>query len=237
MFSGFWESIRYGSRQAVKEFNICMSAVVINTDNLSDGFIDVLPMANQLDFSMNEIEMPVIHNVPVIFPNTSTSSIIFPVNQGDGVLLVFTQHDNSDYVNGSKIQKLPMSQSWLALHHATAFVGFNPVNDSAFNKDNYKNKLDMNDLNIVHNKKSDKEVIFSLKQDGNALIKLTNGTIYTESKEVNAKCEVVNVNDALIKTNNDVEIKGVSVYKNMTSHDHNYTDNGNPVITSPPNVK
>ena len=152
MFSGFWESVRYGSKQAMKDYNFSMSAVIINADNISDGLVDVLPMANQFDFSMNEIEMPVIHNVPVIFPSTAKTSFTFPVDQGDGVLLVFTQHDNTDYLNGDKIQKTPMSQSWLALHHATAFVGFNTINESCFNPNNYTNKLDMNDVNIVHNK-------------------------------------------------------------------------------------
>lgn len=237
MFNGFWESVRYGSKQAMKDYNFCMSAVIINADNISDGLVDVLPMANQYDFSMNEIEMPVIHNVPVVFPNTGKTSIIFPVDQGDGVLLVFTQHDNTDYLNGDKIQKIPMSNSWLSLHHATAFVGFNTINESPFNPNNYKNTLDMSDLNIVHNKKTEKEIVLSLKSDGNVSLKLTDGTIYTESKEVNAKCDVINANSALIKTDNDVEIKGLSVYQNMTQHDHNYTDDGNPMVTSKPNIK
>lgn len=233
MIRNFFESIEDGARNVIKDFNYCMSGIVVNSDNIKDGFIDVQPVTNYLDYSMNEIEYPIIHNIPVLFPSSSTSAFTFPVNQGDGVLLVFTQTSNKDYISGLKETHLPLSQSWLSLNHAVALIGFNPSNESPFNPNNYKNKISEKDLNIIHNKNTENEVVLSLRSDGNVSIKTTKN-IYTESKEVNVKADVVNVNSALIKTNNDVEIKGISVYKNMTEHTHRYTDDGNQMITNKP---
>jgi hypothetical protein len=235
MIRNFFESIDDGARNVIKDFNFSISGVVVNSDNLKDGFIDVQPITNYLDYSMNEIEYPVIHNVPVIFPSTMSTSFTFPVNQGDGVLLIFTQSSNKDYISGLKETHLPLSQSWLSLNHAVAFIGFNPSNESPFNANNYKNKIDEKNVNIVHNKKTENEILLSLQSDGNVLLK-TSKTIYTESKEVNVKADTVNANSALIKTDNDVEIKGLSVYKNMTQHTHKYTDDGNPMVTNKPNI-
>lgn len=233
MIRGLNEAMSASARLAIRDFNYCTFGKVVNSDNLKDGFIDVQPLTNFLDYSMNEIELPVIYNIPVIFPNTATTSITYPVNQGDGVLLVFTQQDSNAYLNGVKEPHLPLSQSWLSLNHAVAFIGFSTVDDSCFNKNNYSNQLDMTDLNIVHNKKTENEIVLSLKSDGNVKLK-TNKTIFTESKEVNVKADVVNANSALIKTDNDIEIKGLSVYKNITEHKHKYTDDGNPMVTQVP---
>lgn len=233
MIRGLNEAMSASARLAIRDFNYCTFGKVVNSDNLKDGFIDVQPLTNFLDYSMNEIELPVIYNIPVIFPNTATTSITYPVNQGDGVLLVFTQQDSNAYLNGVKEPHLPLSQSWLSLNHAVAFIGFSTVDDSCFNKNNYSNQLDMTDLNIVHNKKTENEIVLSLKSDGNVKLK-TNKAIFTESKEVNVKADVVNANSALIKTDNDIEIKGLSVYKNITEHKHKYTDDGNPMVTQVP---
>lgn len=233
MIRGLNESMTASARLAIRDFNYCTFGKVVNSDNLKDGFIDVQPLTNYLDYSMNEIQSPIIYNVPVVFPNTAMTSITYPVNQGDGVLLVFTQQDSNAYLNGVKEPHLPLKQSWLALNHAVAFIGFSTVDDSCFNQNNYKNQLDMNDLNIVHNKKTDNEIVLSLKNDGNVKLKTTKN-IYTESKEVNVKADIVNANSALIKTDNDIEIKGLSVYKNLTKHTHKYTDNGNPMESQVP---
>ena len=45
---------------------------------------------------------------------------------------------------------------------------------------------------------------------------------------------LVDAKNALVKTTGDVEIKGLSVYRNMTQHTHPYTDDGKPMVTSPP---
>lgn len=234
---GFYEAIHDGARKELKNFNFSMIATVSSIDNLSDGFIDVEPVCNYLDYSMTESEVPTIYDVPVLYPNTTTSSITVPIQQGDGVLLVFTQHRNDDYLEGVEGKHLPLSQSWLALHNAVAFVGFQNINKSGYNPNNYKNKLDMNDLNIVHNKNTENEVVISFNSNGDLTINAGEKTINTVSKEINAKCETINANSALIKTENDIQIKGHSVYNFMTTHDHNYTDDGSPMITAIPNLK
>lgn len=46
------------------------------------------------------IEIPPIQNVPVVFPSTSTASLLLPVKAGDGVLLCFSEVGIGKYLEG-----------------------------------------------------------------------------------------------------------------------------------------
>ena len=50
------------------------------------------------------IRYPIIHNVPIQFPmgQGGTAGITFPINPGDGCLLVFSETQNDDFLGGNK---------------------------------------------------------------------------------------------------------------------------------------
>lgn len=50
------------------------------------------------------IQYPIIHNVPIQFPmgQGGTAGITFPINAGDGCLLVFSETQNDDFLGGNK---------------------------------------------------------------------------------------------------------------------------------------
>lgn len=50
------------------------------------------------------IPYPIIHNVPIQFPmgQGGTAGITFPINAGDGCLLVFSETQNDDFLGGNK---------------------------------------------------------------------------------------------------------------------------------------
>lgn len=234
---GFHESINTGARSALRDFNFSLVGKVVGTDNLKDGFIDVLPVTRYLDYSLNEVEYPTLYNVPIIYPNTSKSSITMPINQGDGVLLVFTQQSNEEYMDSDKEIYTPTSDAWLSLNHAVAFVGFNTRTESKYNPTQFRNRIDTRSVNIVHNINTDKEAIISIAEDGTISLK-TDQVIKAESKSVEvvcenikADCQTIDATSATIKTDGDVVIKGVSVDSYMKSHRHNYTDDGNLLVT------
>lgn len=224
------------ARLEIKRFNFPQAGYVVSTERLADGFIDVQPVVSKLGNDLDQADYPILRDVPVIYPSTALTSFQFPVSQGDGVLLFFTQHDSSAYVNGRKTVHLPNMFSFLGLHHAVAIVGFNPFQESPHNPNNYSGELNPESLNIVHNKKTEREVRLSFNTDGSLDIVAT-GTVNVKCKDVVAECETIDATNALIKTQNDVEIQGLSVYKHMTQHDHNYTDDGNPTVTAKPNNK
>src|SRR5574343_716174 len=84
----------------MKGLNFCMPAVGVSIERLTDGLIDVAPVIDKFTSTIGYTEYDVIYDVPIVAGNTSTSSIQVPINQGDGVLLIFTKSDASEYLEG-----------------------------------------------------------------------------------------------------------------------------------------
>ena len=213
--------------------NISFPAIVVNTDNLVDGFIDVKPLVNNMNpLTGNTIEYPPIRNVQVIMPSTKNSSITMPVTQGDTVELLFQSVDIVDFVNGNTEAHDPFGNGWGNLANVVAIVGFTPYQQSAFNPNNYKNDFNNQNLNIVHNKNTDNEAIISINTEGDISLKSPTKVV-VESKVVEVVADNVNANSATISTQGDVEIQGKSVNEFMLKHTH-IGNQGSP--TSPPNI-
>lgn len=216
------------------ELKISMPAKVINVDDLKDGFVDVQPLVNyENHFTGDSYTFDPIYSVRVVFPSTRTSTICFPVNQGDFVDLVFKSSSVERFLNGNGETHDPKLSGLGNMRDVAAYVGFEPYQQSCFNANNYSTEFDNQDLNIVHNKKTSSEVTIKLTQGGDVVIK-SSTSVKVEAPEAVLDCQVVDAKSALIKTTGDVEIKGLSVYRNMTQHTHPYTDDGKPMVTSPP---
>lgn len=214
-----------------QNMNISFPAIVVNTDNISDGFVDVKPIVNYMNSATGDtIEYPVMKRVRVLYPSTKNTTICFPLSQGDFVDLLFQSVDIEDFVNGSSKPHDPFSSGYGNLKNVVAIVGFTPYQESCFNPDNYKNEFNNQDLNIVHNKNSDNEAIVSINQDGDISLKSPT-RVLVESPSVEVNADTIQANNAVISTQGDVEIDGRSVKKFMDTHTH--TGNlGSP--TSPP---
>lgn len=213
--------------------NISFPAVVVNTDNLVDGFIDVKPLVNNMNPLNGEtIEYPPIKNVPVLMPSTKNSSLVFPVVQGDTVELLFQSVDIVDFVNGNIEPHDPYSNGWGNLANVVAIIGFSPYQQSPFNSNNYSGDFDIQDLNIVHNKGTNEESIVSISNSGD--IKLKSPTkVIVESKDVEVIADTIEANNAVINTQGDIKIQGKSVNEFMIKHTH-IGNQGSP--TSPPTI-
>jgi hypothetical protein len=64
----------------------------------SDGFADVEPVLSVPLADGRELKMPKIFKVPVVFPRTARFGMTFPVEPGDGVLLVFCERAIDDWI-------------------------------------------------------------------------------------------------------------------------------------------
>lgn len=241
MDDNFVKDVGALARLEIKKVNFPQAGIIVSVERLADGFIDVQPVVSKLGNDLTKADYPILRDVPVIFPSTSSTSFQFPLKQGDGVLLIFTQHDSTNFINGTKDLHAPLMFSFVALHHAVALVGFNPYLESAHNANNYSSEFDNTSVNIVHNKKTEKEVRFSLNADGTMTLH-SPSTIKIESKEVIANCEkitttatAIDAPNAIVNTK-DVIVNGLSVYENTIGHNHNYTDDGRPMVTAVPNT-
>lgn len=212
--------------------NISFPALVVNTSKLDDGFIDVNPIVNYTNpLTADTIKFPTLMDVRVVFPSSRTSSICFPLVQGDTVLILVQSTNTSDFINGNIQQHDPDFLSYGDLSNVVALVGFTPYQDSCFNPNNYKGDFNNQDLNIVHNKNTDNEAIISINTDGDISLKSPT-KVTVESKEVQVIADRVEANSAVISTDGDVEIQGKSVKQFMDSHTHTDAEGR---LTSTPN--
>lgn len=216
----------------LKNMNFSCPAVIVGIQELEDGFVDVQPVVNKLYNTGDVEEYDIIKRVPVIFPSTKNITISWPLDQGDGVLLEFTDKDIEAYKNGTKEIHDPQSFSILDLGNAVAHVGFNPYQESPLNSNNYTNEFDHKALNFVQNKKTENEIKLSFNTDGSvSLICPAETTIKADS--VILDTPRIDARNAIIETNGDMVVKGISFYEFATTHVHGGVMSGGSQ-TSPP---
>lgn len=71
------------------------------------------------------VDMPVISNIPVMFPRSGTAAITFPVKEGDGVLLTFMARDPTTWREKGDSAEAPSTRMH-DLSFATAHLGYEP---------------------------------------------------------------------------------------------------------------
>jgi hypothetical protein len=174
--------IKYLINQNNHNINISFPAVVVGVEKLVDGLVDVQPIVSHLDpLTRKATTFPVLYDISLLFPNTSKSTISFPVNQGDYVDLIVQSVDIQRFVDGDEGVHDPDFLSHGNLSNVVALVGFTPYQKSPFNPNNYRNEFNDQDLNIVHNKNTDSEIVFKLTSEGD--LKVIN------AKKVSYECE------------------------------------------------
>ena len=174
--------MKYLINQNNHNINISFPAVVVGVEKLVDGLVDVQPVVSHLDpLTRKATTLPVLYDISLLFPNTSKTTISFPVNQGDYVDLIVQSVDIQRFVEGDEGVHDPDFLSHGNLSNVVALVGFTPFQKSPFNPNNYRNEFNDQDLNIVHNKNTDSEVVFKLTSEGD--LKVIN------AKKVSYECE------------------------------------------------
>ena len=220
-------------RENNHNLNLAFPAVVVGTERLGDGLIDVQPVVQYSNsFTGESTKYPVLKEIPIVVPSTKSSSFTFPVVQGDFVELIVQSVDIQKFVSGNGDAHSPDLPSYGNLSNVVAIVGFTPYQQSAFNPNNYTNDFNNQDLNIVHNKNTDNEAIISINTNGDITLKSPTKVV-VESKVVEVIADSIEANSANIITQGDVEIQGKSVNEFMLKHTH-IGNQGSP--TSPPNT-
>lgn len=227
--------INFLVKNQIRDMNFSIPAVVTGIQRLKEGYVDVKPIVNRINPQTGDtFERTTIKDVRLIFPSNSTSTFCFPVKQGDQVRLIFQNCSIQKFLDGNTNTHDPISNSFLNLNDVTAEVGFQTTKDSCFDANNYANEFDNTSLNIVHNKNTPQESKIEIKESGDVVV-ISNSNIEMKSSVVNVESETVNTNNAVINVDNDIVIQGVSLIQFIRSHTHNYTDDGKPMVTAPPN--
>ncbi len=227
--------INFLIKNQIRDLNFSIPAVVVGVQRLKEGYVDVKPIVNRINPQTGDtFERTTIKNVRLIFPSNKSSTICFPVKQGDQVRLVFQNCSIQSFLAGNTQPHDPATNAFLNLNDVTAEVGFQTVQESCFDANNYANEFDNTSLNIVHNKNTPQESKIEIKESGDVVV-LSNSNIEMKSSVVDVESEIVNTNNAVINVDNDIVIQGVSLIQFIRSHTHNYTDDSKSMVTAPPN--
>lgn len=195
--------------------NISFPAVVVGTERLEDGFLDVKPVVRYSNsFTGETTDYPILREVPIVTPSTKSSSITFPIIQGDYVELLVQSVDIQKFVNGNGENHDPDIPAYGNLSNVVAMVGFTPYQESPFNPNNYSNDFDNQDLNIVHNKNTGLESSLNISTSGSILQKAPNA-VTVDSPLFDVKSDLLNANNAIITTGGDVIVQGKSLNQFM----------------------
>lgn len=127
----------------VDVFDSWLSSRLENVHTIIPGKIDkyeghgsrkarVKPLVKMMTIKGEMVSIPVIDNVPVIFPSSGAFSLLFPVKPGDGCLILFSECSIGNFLN-STIEVDPEDRSRFSFTDAVCIPGlwsFKSVSDS-----------------------------------------------------------------------------------------------------------
>ncbi len=135
----------------LSDIYVTMVAEVTNVSKLNECRIDVQPVVNKKYIDGEILEYPEILSVPVQFPSSSTSALTFPINQGDNVLLVFSQKGLDVFKSGATSAHDPIDMRSFDKRDAIAIPCVNPFSKSINNPDTRTLLHSVDDMVMTHN--------------------------------------------------------------------------------------
>lgn len=172
-------------------------------------------------------DLPVLINVPIVFPRGGGFSLTFPVAVGDECLLVFCERaiDNWHQFGGVRT---PISKRFHALSDAVAMVGLSSIN----------NKIPSYNPDSVELKSDDGNVIYTLNDDGTSTIKAT-GQLTIDTPEslitgnVTINGDLTVISETILSedvTSNGVDISDTHSHSGSpTAPSGSVSDTGSPI--------
>ena len=107
----------------------------------------VKPLAKYRTPDNQNIDMPIIDNVPVIFPSAGAFNLLYPIKRGDGCLILFAESGIGNYLAGTGQPVNSDDQSRFSLTDAIAIPGMWTFRNSPKNADRIE-LTDSGDLEI-----------------------------------------------------------------------------------------
>lgn len=90
--------LRQAFRSYLNDFRVALPAKIEKYDALKSK-ANVKPQIKDVRLNGEVITLPVIVNVPVIFPQTKNGGFSFPLERGDGVLLIFSDRSLDEWLS------------------------------------------------------------------------------------------------------------------------------------------
>lgn len=227
------EALKIGMSNKFDAQYHCLPAIVVGVQNLDEGCIDVQPIINKVYADGTTNEPPVIMSVPIVAPQTRNSAILIPVNQGDSVLLVFSQRDISAFKGGARDPHEPESSRTADINDAFAILGINPLVESVYAPSAHTLPHSLDDVVVVHNLGTGNENEVRLKKSGDMEFRAKNFKFIGSSATFEVD-KITNMGDNIVEGYSSLNGGGDTQGISHTTHVHGYTDNGNKMVSDPP---
>jgi hypothetical protein len=120
-YESFSESIEFILDQFKKTLNTSLPGVVQSYDHNTKRAV-ILPAIKRLFTDNTSQSLPLLVDVPVIFPSAGGYTVTMPITKGDGVVLLFSQRGLTNFKK--QFDEAMPTDSLLAIHDAVAIVGF-----------------------------------------------------------------------------------------------------------------
>lgn len=105
----------------------------------------VKPLITMKTRNDEDVIIPPIQNVPVIFPSSSSFSLVFPLLPGDGCLILFSETGIGNFLNSQGQEVLADDVTRFSLTDAICLPGLFPFSVSA-KKVSEQNKIEIDEL-------------------------------------------------------------------------------------------
>ena len=178
------ELLNLAINNRLTDVNICMPGEIVSYDYTQQR-AKVQPALNQKYNNGEVINLPIIHNVPVIHPASGGASITFPVNTGDNVMLVFSQKSLEEWLSSGE-QVTPDDPRQNDLTDAIAILGLRSFSEPSPAGNN-------TDLLV--------------KYDGSEIALKPNGEVNVKATEVN----ILGTNEVILNSNTEVRVNSPEI--------------------------
>lgn len=155
------DNIKQGIDNRLKDLHTSMPGIIVEFDAVNQ-LAQVQPAIKRIfrqertdEVLLVPTALPVLINVPVIFPRGGGFSLTFPVKPGDECLIEFCERCIDDWHETGEVKK-PTSKRFHSLSDAVCFVGISSK----------PNKIPNYDADNVELKKDDGNVFIKLYQNG-----------------------------------------------------------------------
>lgn len=116
--------LKAATTHATRGMHTCMPGRILSYDD-GDQRAEVRPLLGRALNDGTQESLPVLNDVPVIFPRSGGAWMTFPVKAGDGCLLIFSERSLDEW-KGSSDEVFPEDNRAFDLSDAVAIMGLNP---------------------------------------------------------------------------------------------------------------
>lgn len=127
-YKNFEQALGFVFSQQFKKIYTCMPGVIQSYDDSSKR-AQVLPALQRTFTDGTTSSLPVLVDVPIIFPSGGGFTITMPITKGDAVLLLFSQRGITEFKKTFN-ESLPDIDSLLSIQDAIAIPGFGALSIS-----------------------------------------------------------------------------------------------------------